>query len=95
MSVSFSDRVSVAADVLVRAVSDEAVLVNLNTDMYLGLNAVGTRMWRALTSASSVQSAYEQLLQEYDVSAEELRADLEELLDQLLGQRLIEAHASA
>ena len=44
----------------------------------------------ALGSASSIQAAYETLLQEYDVEPTKLRADLEEFIDQLLGQQLIE-----
>jgi hypothetical protein len=90
MSISFSDRVRVAPDVLFRMVSDEAILVNLNTEVYLGLNAVGARMWDVLNSASSIEAAYETLLGEYEVEPQQLRADLEELLGQLLGQKLIE-----
>ena len=63
MAVSFSDRVRVAPDVLFRLVGEEAVLVNLQTERYLGLNPVGTRMWSVLSSASSIQAAYDELLQ--------------------------------
>jgi hypothetical protein len=90
MSHSFSARVRVAPDVMFRVVGDEGVLVNLNTERYLGLNAVGTRMWMALGSAGSIEAAYEQLLQEYDVEPSRLRADLDEFIGRLLGQQLIE-----
>jgi hypothetical protein len=90
MSISFSDRVRVAPDVLFRLVSDEAILVNLNTEIYLGLNAVGARMWNVLNTANSIEAAYETLLSEYEVEPQRLRADLEDLLDQLLGQKLVE-----
>ena len=95
MAVSFSERARVAPDVLFRLVGEEGVLVNLNTELYLGLNAVGTRMWSAISSASSIQAAYDQLLQEYEVEPAQLRADLEEFVDQLLGQKLIEARPAA
>jgi hypothetical protein len=95
MAVSFSVRVSVAPDVLFRLVGEEGVLVNLNTELYLGLNAVGTRMWDAISSASSIQAAYDRLLQEYEVEPAQLREDLEEFVDQLLGQKLIEARPAA
>jgi hypothetical protein len=62
--VSFSERLTVAPDVLFRLVGDEGVLLNLNTTLYLGLNPVGTRMWNALTSSSSIQAAYDTLLAE-------------------------------
>ena len=87
--VSFSERLTVAPDVLFRLVGDEGVLLNLNTTLYLGLNPVGTRMWNALTSAGSIQSAYDALLGEYEVEPAQLRADLEEFIQRLLGQKLI------
>ena len=90
MAVSFADRVRVAPDVLFRVISDEAVLVNLNTEVYLGLNPVGTRMWSVLKDARSVQAAYDELLREYEVEPARLRSDLEEFLQQLLDQSLIE-----
>jgi hypothetical protein len=91
MAVSFSDRVRVAPDVLFRLAGEEAVLLNLNTERYLGLNLMGTRMWNVLSSAGSIQAAYDELLREYEVEPAQLRADLEEFIDQLLGQKLIEA----
>jgi hypothetical protein len=94
MAHSFSARVRVAPDVMFRLVGDEGVLVNLNTERYLGLNAVGTCMWKALGSASSIEAAYEQLLGEYDVEPARLRADLDEFIDRLLGQQLIETDAA-
>jgi hypothetical protein len=89
MAVSFSECIRVAPDVLFRLVGEEGVLLNLNTEMYLGLNLVGTRMWKVLTSTSSIQAAYDELLQEYQVEPGQLRVDLEEFIDQLLGQKLI------
>ena len=89
--VSFSERLIVAPDVLFRLVGDEGVLLNLNTTLYLGLNPVGTRMWNALISASSIQAAYDTLLAEYEVEPAQLRADLEEFIQRLLGQKLIVA----
>jgi hypothetical protein len=91
MAISFSERVRVAPDVLFRLVGDEGVLLNLQTELYLGLNTVGTRIWSVLGSASSIQAAYDELLQEFDVEPTKLRADLEEFIDQLLDQKLIEA----
>jgi hypothetical protein len=91
MAVSFTERLRVAPDALFRLVGEEGVLLNLNTGLFLGLNPVGTRMWSVLTSAGSIQGAYDELLREYDVDAARLRADLDEFIDQLLGQKLIEA----
>jgi hypothetical protein len=90
MTIPFSDRIRIAPDVLFRVVADEAVLVNLNTEVYLGLNEIGTRMWDVLNSAGSVECAFETLLREYEVEPAQLRADLAAFVDELLAQKLVE-----
>ena len=82
--------VKIAPDVLFRAVGEETVLLNLNTELYLGLDAVGTRMWNAVTSAINIHAAYDALLLEYDVEPSRLRGDLDEFLGKLLDQGLIQ-----
>jgi hypothetical protein len=75
---------------MLRIIGDEAVILNLKSELYLGLNPVGTRIWTVLHGAPSIQAAYESLLTEFDVAPEQLRQDMDELLDQLLAQGLIE-----
>jgi Coenzyme PQQ synthesis protein D (PqqD) len=83
MPPAFSMRVTSGPDVVFQTVGDEAVLLNMKTSLYLGLNAMGTRMWIVLTEADSIEVAYESLLAEFDVSAEVLRKDLEDFLAKL------------
>jgi hypothetical protein len=95
MSSAFSMRVTSGPDVVFQTVGDEAVLLNMKTSLYLGLNAVGTRMWITLTGAKSIQAAFESLLAEFDVSADELRKDLEEFLVKLNEFELISASSDS
>ena len=93
MSMSFAMRVVTAPDVMFRAVGDESVLLNLTSELYLGLDPVGTRMWNVLMSASDIQSAFDTLLAEYDAQPEQLRQDLQEFLGKLQENGLIEIRA--
>src|SRR5436309_1528197 len=90
MTYSFSSRATVASDVLFRLVGNEAVLLNLKTELYLGLDPVGTEMWVVLTNTSSIDAAYNSLLQEFDVDPVRLRQDLSDFVEKLLNQGLIE-----
>lgn len=87
--VSFSSRVVVPETVLFRELEGEAVILNLETETYLGLDAVGTRMWNVVTGQPSIEAACQVLLSEYDVAPEKLRADLEHLLGEMLDHGLI------
>lgn len=92
--ISFADRATVPAHVLIRFLDQESVLLNLNTEKYFGLDPVGTRMWQLLTSAPTIEAAYAQLLEEFDVDAETLRSDLTQLLGNLVEAGLIATQAS-
>lgn len=88
--VSFSDRVTVPPHVLVRFLDKESVLLNIETERYFGLDETGTRMWELATAAPRIEVAFQQLLDEYDVQPELLRANLTDLLSQLVENGLLE-----
>lgn len=90
MPIAFDRRVRVPDDVLLSDLDGESVILNLKTETYFGLDAVGTRMWGAITTADSVQEAYDTLVADYDVEPATLRTDLSEILDKLLEHGLIE-----
>lgn len=83
-------RVFVPKHVLVRQIEGESVLLNLQSERYFGLDEVGSRMWASLTTADSIQASYETLLGEYEVDAEQLRRNLEELIEKLIENGLVE-----
>ena len=87
---SFDRSVRAPAHVLARELDGESILLNLDTEIYFGLDEVGTRVWNVVTNAPSVQAAYDSLLGEYDVSPDVLRRDMEALLSQLLERGLLE-----
>jgi hypothetical protein len=90
MTISFALRATVPADVLVQGLAGEAVLLNVRSSRYFGLDVVGTRMWDACTTSPSLQAAYERLLGEYDVEGERLRRDFEDLVGKLAEHGLVE-----
>ena len=90
MIISFRTHVSIPSDVLVRELDGESVLLNLETRCYFGLDIVGTRMWAALTMSDSIQAAYEVLLAEYEVDAEQLQRDVQELVERLVVHGLVQ-----
>jgi hypothetical protein len=69
-------RLAARPDVLTRELRGESVLLDLASERYFGLDEVGTGMWRALTTAPTVDQAITTLLEEYDVAPEQLRADI-------------------
>lgn len=93
MTVSIATRLTVPPDVLISIVDGEAVLLNLKSERYFGLNRTGTAMWSALTTAESVETALEQLKPHFAVDQETLRHDVVELIGELIEHGLLEASA--
>jgi hypothetical protein len=89
MTLSLQTRVRATPDTLVEELTGEAVLLNLASERYFGLDEVGTRMWQALTTADNVQAAHDALLTEYDVAPDVLRQDLFALVQQLVEHGLV------
>jgi Coenzyme PQQ synthesis protein D (PqqD) len=90
MSQSFLRRVVVPENVLVRELSGEAVLLNLDSEMYFGLDEIGYRVWTVVTASDSIGAAYEQLLSEYEVEPEQLRESLDALIGECTEHGLLE-----
>ncbi|HEX7329860.1 MAG TPA: PqqD family protein [Pyrinomonadaceae bacterium] len=90
MAISFSDRVRVPDDVLISNLQEESVILNLDSERYYGLDDVGTRFLSVLNTADSIEAAYEQLAQEYDVDKEVLRKDLLKLIENLIEQGILQ-----
>ncbi len=73
--------------VLCRIVEEEAVLLDLDSGQYYGLNNVGTRIWQLLGAGHSASSICELVVQEFEVA--EAEADVEALIKMLLAKRLL------
>ena len=82
-------RVTVPAGVMFRDLDGEAVVLELESGRYFGLNETGTRMWLLLLEHGEVEPALRALLDEYDVPEDRLRTELQEFVDALVSQRLL------
>ncbi len=89
-STSFSSRISIPKHVLVRLFPHEAVLLNLETESYHGLDEVGTRMWQVLAGSATLQEAFDSLQSQYEVDPDTLRRDLAEFVEDLARRGLVE-----
>jgi hypothetical protein len=90
MAISFDMRVAASSDVVTRRLDEELIMLDLASENYFGLDEVGARMWEVVSAAPNLQAAFDELLSEYDVDAERLHLDLEELVSQLLERGLVQ-----
>jgi hypothetical protein len=89
VEINLNSRVRILDDVLFQELQGEAVLLNLRTGVYLGLNQIGTRIWQLLQEDGALSRVLEVMLREYDVTQEKLSKDLLDLVGQMEKQGLL------
>jgi hypothetical protein len=72
-------------------IAGEAVLLDLDSERYFGLNAIGTEVWRGLSAGLPLARIIEDLLPRYAVDAERLTADVAALVTHLRSEGLLAA----
>jgi hypothetical protein len=82
-------RCAVEEGVLSRPVGSDAVLLDLNSHYYFGLNEVGARIWAALADGCSGAEIVEIIVHEFEVDKATAERDVADLLTELEHSRLI------
>lgn len=82
--------ITISKDVLAQELAGETVLLDLASESYFGLDAVGTRVWQLLNEGHDESRIIDILLDEYEVEREVLEKDTAELLDRLNEAGLIQ-----
>jgi hypothetical protein len=88
--VSLQSRLRIAKDILSHDLDGEAVLLNLKTAVYLGLDPLGTRIWHLISEHGLLQTVLDVLTQEYEVTREECTQDLLSFVQEMQEQQLLE-----
>lgn len=75
--------VTISPNVVFKRVGDEAVLLDFERGIYYGLDGAGVRIWELIAEKKPLDAIAEELTAEYDVALEQVRADVEALVDEL------------
>ena len=86
---TLTSRVRVNDDVLFQELQGEAVLLNLKSGVYFGLDPVGTRIWQLFAEHEVLGEVAQAIVTEYDVAEDRCSEDLLKLVDDLEKQELV------
>jgi hypothetical protein len=88
--MTLTDTISIPPQVMTRTVGEEVVVLDLATGTYFGLDPVGARIWELMGEGKTLYEICDRMLQEYEVTREELERDTLRLAEELNGQGLIQ-----
>ncbi|MEZ5503131.1 MAG: PqqD family protein [Halioglobus sp.] len=92
--MNLNQTITISEGVISQEISSETVLLDLESENYFGLDAVGTRIWQLIRDKGHLLAVYNTLLDEYEVDEARLRADLEALISQASERGLITLRAT-
>jgi hypothetical protein len=78
---------------MARSVGDELVLLDLDSEVYFGLDPVGAAMWKAVCELGSLRAAHRALGDTYEIDEDTLWSDLQEIVGELVEKRLLQVVA--
>ena len=76
-------------NVVSRELEGEAVMLNLESGVYFGLDEVGTRIWALIQEHGALRKVFEVMQREYDVAPPTLESDLLRLVEELRAKGLV------
>ena len=83
-------KLQIPENVVFQVLDGQAVVLNLDSGYYFGLNEVGTRFWQRLGETGSLDTIVEGLLGEFEVERSVLEQDIAELINDLKTRKLVE-----
>ena len=89
MALAQNSKFVAAPDQVSSELAGESVILNLKTGLYFGLNEVGAKIWEQIQSPKTFQEICNAIIAEYEVSEEECKKDVEELLDEMITAQLV------
>ncbi len=87
--MNLNQKVAISQQVIAREVGDQLIILELTGGTYFGLDAIGARIWQLMSKGKDLAEICEDMLDEYDVSPEELKRDIIILLEELSTRQLI------
>ena len=74
-----------------RTIEGEAVILSMDTKVFRGLNAVGSRVWELIDGRRSVDEIARQIVEEFQVAPADAARDVSAFIEQLLAKGLVAA----
>ena len=87
--ILLKDIVEANANLMMADLEGEAVLLNIQTGRYFGLNEVGTSIWALIKKPCAVSDVIEGLQREYDVEEGVLNNDVLAFLEDMEKRNLV------
>ncbi len=74
---------------MAKLVDDEIVILDVGSGQFYGINDVGAFIWELLESEVTIEELVDAVATKYSISSDTARADIDELVQQLVDSDLV------
>ena len=90
--VTLDSRLTVSGEVMVQEVGGEIILLDMASEQYFGLDAIGTRIWQLIGQHDLLRDIHGVLCAQFDAAPDQIATDLVALAQSLQEAGLVHAH---
>ena len=84
-----SDRFETRGNLVLEEIDDEVVILDLQENVYFGLNEVAKLVWRGLEEGQTLGEVVDTLVEHFEVEREVVEGDVRSFVDDALAKELI------
>jgi hypothetical protein len=77
-------------DYLSNEIDGEIVMMNIETGMYVSMNATGKSVWDILENPASISDILTALTKEYEIDAETCQKDVTPFIEQMIEKKILQ-----
>jgi hypothetical protein len=89
MTIDLHTALTIPDHVMARRVGEQSVLLNVESGVYFGLDALGARIWELLSAGRTLRAICDELAPTYDVPRSEFERDVLDLVGSLARANLV------
>lgn len=85
----FNQKLAISENAIASEINGEIVMLNIESESYYSLDAVGTKFWQLFTDSDNVEMIIQQLVKIYAVDEAALRHDVVKFIEELVEEGLL------
>jgi hypothetical protein len=78
-------------EIAAKVIDGEAIMINLASGIYYSLDKVGGLIWEMIERGRTLEEMMSAIIARYEVSREQVKTDIEQLVNELLQENLVTA----
>jgi hypothetical protein len=78
-------------EIAAKVIDGEAIIINLANGIYYSMDKVGGLLWEMIEEGKTLEQMLGIIIARYDASQEQVRTDMEQLVNELLQENLVTA----